>query len=70
MTGTRVIDIMTVEIPGSLDQPICAAYDDGDRVVASINARYPWAEDHLRAHVVQGFDTILLCRVDCNVTQR
>jgi len=71
VTGDRPIEIVQVDLPEDSDQPICAIYDDGEgAIVASINVRYPKAEAHVRAHVARGFGAVLLCRADCDGTQR
>ena len=42
----------------------------GGRIVAVVNSHYPEAEAHVRAHVVSGFDRVLICSPDCDSTQR
>jgi hypothetical protein len=46
---------------------LCAIVDaGGGRIVASVNARFPDAADHVRAHVARGFETVLMCGPDCD----
>lgn len=72
MSADPRIEITALDLGDQADgTALCAILDAGDgRFVASVNTRYPDAADHVRAHVAQGFDQVLICRPDCDGTAR
>ena len=52
------------------DTVLCLLVAARQKIVAVVNSRYPEAEAHARQHIAAGFNMVLICGPECDVSQR